>query len=401
MPRYQSLDLTKGLTILGVIFFHAGMQFFDEFENLNFEKPNLLLIFLAILAMWGGIFIMVSGITHGVMSAIRQEKKQKIFYPLFSYSLILIIVHFFYNYVVAPADSILVNSFDDKTLSFPSINRLFDNSSLLTIGLNLLIISFLIKLLLKLNFKKHLTIPLLIFITCCLTIGLNYARIKLETIPTATDYRNEFSNLFQKIPFALIYERPYPLFPYFGFTLFGIIISLALAKKQYQRNKYLFLITGFLFSLIGLINLTTNHPSNILLINTFWFNKTLFEFGFFILSINLFLIFFDLLNKKNKPILSSIQNMGFLSLTIYILQTPLAVLTYFLISKYIKIATFNLNKAAVFACFNMIVWYVIAQIWAHFHFKFSLEYFLDKLFILIKRKSCKFESYATNQKKKT
>jgi hypothetical protein len=286
-----------------------------------------------------------------------------------------------------------------------------------------MIISFLLPLILKIKFKNKFTMPLLIFLCCLLTIFLNYLRVKIEGIPDVADYKNNFSVIFEKDSFiydsyqqiskivildilikfffGLIYERPYPIFPYLGFTFFGCLIGLSLAKKRYQKDKLLFLLTGFILSLVGLINLIISKPEDIFFVNTFWFNKTIFEFGFFILNINIFIILFDILNKKKNKIFKSIQNLGFLSFSIYIFQTPLTFILYYSIFPFIKIANFDLQSAMRFAILNMTTWFIIAQIWAKFNFKFSLEYFFNKFWPLIKRKSYKFTSFVNSKKKAT
>lgn len=443
MKRYQSLDLAKGFTILGVIFFHAGMQFFDHWEDLNLENPQILIILLTIMAMWGGLFVMISGITNIIASFQKKEKKIKTFYPLFIFSILIIFIHFFYNLIVAPADSLLVNYHDNQRKelsglnlleratdfkrslgrSFPPMERWYENSSLLTIGFNLMIVSFLLPLIMRIKLKNKFTMPILIFFCCLLTIFLNYSRVQIESIPNVVDYKNNFSalltkqtfsyNSYQKISkvpildtiikfiFALIYERPYPIFPYLGFTLFGCLIGLSIARKKYFKDKYLFLLTGFILSLIGLINLFLNKPTDIFFVNTFWFNKTIFEFGFFILNINIFIIFFDYLNKKGKVWFKNIQNLGFVSLSIYIFQTPLTYILHYAIKPFIKIAAFNLSDAMYFSIFNIIIWLIIVKIWSKFNFKFGIEYWLDKLYPLIKRKSYKFTSIKNNKKKQT
>ena len=77
MKRYPSLDLLKGIGILGVIYLHSIVFYFGDFRNIDFEHPPLIVAVVAILVLMGGIFGVISGAANTIMVNFRLEGKVK------------------------------------------------------------------------------------------------------------------------------------------------------------------------------------------------------------------------------------------------------------------------------------------------------------------------------------
>ena len=135
---------------------------------------------------------------------------------------------------------------------------------------------------------------------------------------------------------------------------------------------------GIVFLVFGVTG-AMNNTKTISTPDLFWFFKTQFELGIFLLMLAFFLLASGK-KKSSRPVMPLIQWFSRVSLTIYLLET----LVSELLGKagHLIYPGWNrtINGCLLFGALNVVLWALILFFWRKIDFRYSLEYFWVRAF---------------------
>jgi hypothetical protein len=320
---------------------------------------------------------------------------RKIFVHLSYASLIYLGLHYILNFFLGRWSLDFVNNQPDLTfvaaslrtmnLHLPHTAKLFEGSSLSTIALNLLILSWILYLLFRNNgMEKKTRNYLILGISGVVILSLSFLRIFLySSFSEAIESKKFVLSLF----YSFIFANPYPIITYLSYGFFGSLAGLMIYDGRRDLLKKIVLPAGLLFFVFGISGMM-HFPKTISKPDWFWYFKTNVELGIFLLLIPG--IYLGLENRKfimnGFPLLKGFSRM---CLTIYLLETSMSEILRHLVSPLFPEWDQTINGCLLFGCFNIIIWMVIIYFWRKVNFKYSLEYFWVKFFSLTGKDSTK------------
>lgn len=154
--RIDSLEIVRGIALMFIIFFHSSIYNFANIHKIDFSNPPILIVLMSFMALWGGIFIVYSMIANSFMIAKRSEKGvtssqfayislSVLFYLIIHYVLTLFLGRWNIDFVNnMPNLTFIAEAFRHKHIAMPNAKHLFEGSSISTIALNLLILSWIL-----------------------------------------------------------------------------------------------------------------------------------------------------------------------------------------------------------------------------------------------------------------
>ncbi len=395
--RIGSLDVLRGLALMLIIFFHSSIYNFANIHKIDFENPPLLIIVMSFMALWGGIFIIYSMVVNTVMLTRRSEESLN-FRP-FRYAvtagLIYVILHYALNIFLGRWNIDFINNMPDMTvvagslrnaqLEFPEYTKFFEGSSLSTIAFNLIMLTPVLFLLLK-HVRKERNQYLVLGLSAMLMMILSFARIPVfPFFERAVESRHHLAATF----FSFTIANPYPLLPYSAYGLTGMMIGLMAYHDRVRLLKLYVAPMGLLFFLYGLAGMM-RFDKSISKPDFFWYFKTSFELGIFILLVVPAL--FARPGKKGLPAhLPLLQWFSRVSLTIYMLETTTSELFRMLWVHVEPGWDQTINGCLLFGAMNVLLWSIILFFWRKAGFRYSLEYFWVKLFRRLGKQSTKMD----------
>lgn len=397
LTRIQSLDILRGVAMIFILLFHTSIYNFANIHKLDFSNPPVIIILMSFMALWGGVFIVYSMVVNTYMLVKRKNQNQsaKIFSHLTIASLLLLLAHYILTIFLGrwsldfvnnqPDMTFVASTFRNMTLSFPHITKFFEGSSLSTIALNLLFLSTLLSFLFKDNGMGKKKRNYLILGSLGFFIMLfSFLRVSLYPL---FDESIAANNHLLSLVYSFVLSNPYPLLPYLAYGCFGALIGLIIVEQRRDLLKKIILPTGLFFVIIGIIGIM-NFEKTISEPDFFWFFKTNFELGLFMLLIS----GTYLLLENRKYLLDKLTVLKWfsrVSLTIYLSETFISEILRFLIGPIVPSWDQTINGCLLFGVFNIIVWFIILFFWRKVNFKYSLEYFWVKLFKKLNKESTK------------
>ncbi len=395
--RIGSLDVLRGLALMLIIFFHSSIYNFANIHKIDFENPPLLIIVMSFMALWGGIFIIYSMVVNTVMLTRRSEGSLN-FRP-FRYAvtagLIYLILHYALNIFLGRWNIDFINNMPDMTVvagslrnaqpEFPEYTKFFEGSSLSTIAFNLIMLTPVLFLLLK-HVRKERNQYLVLGLSAMLMMILSFARIPVfPFFERAVESRHHLAATF----FSFTIANPYPLLPYSAYGLTGMMIGLMAYHGRVRLLRLYVAPMGLLFFLYGLAGMM-RFDKSISKPDFFWYFKTSFELGIFIL-----LVVPALFARPGKKGLLArlllLQWFSRVSLTIYLLETTTSELFRMLWVQVDPGWNQTINGCLLFGAMNVILWSIILFFWRKAGFKYSLEYYWVKLFRRLGKHSTKMD----------
>ena len=397
--RIDSLDFLRGMSLILVVFFHTSVYNFANIHKIDFNNPPIIVVMISFLVLWGGLLIFYSGIVNTIMFSGKIEKLGNLKHANFLCIAggIYIIIHYILNVFLGrwnvdfinnqPDMTVVASSIRDMQLAFPRITKLFDGSSISTIGLNLIIVTSLLFFLFKnKGFEKEKRNYWVLGILGFVIMLFSFTRIYLYGI---VGQSIQAKNYLAATMLSFTVANPYPLLPYLAYGLFASMIGLMIYKKRKNLIKKVFIPIGFFFFIYGLIG-CMNFPKTISKADYFWYFKTHLELGIFILIITLFLLNFEFRNKKIINI-SFIKWFSRVSLTVYLFETLLSEIFGKILNYLIPAWNQTINGCLIFGALNIIIWILILWIWQKHNFRFSLEYWWVEIFRKLGKKSTKMD----------
>ena len=386
--RIESLDLLRGLAIMLIILFHSSIYNFANIHRLDFSNPPLIVVLMSFMGLWGGVFIIYSMTLNTIMlgERTRDGMNFKPFYFTIVAGVIYIGVHYLLNLFLGRWNVDFVNNRPVLTLtayflrngsfSAPAVMKLFDGSSIGTIGLNLILLS----LVLFLVFRKGTMDRTIWFYpaagaTAIIIMLLSFVRVYLHPYFVQ---QIESENYFTALALSFLLANPYPLLPYLAYGIFGMMMGLMIFQEKDHLLKRIMIPLGVFFIIYGLTGMMS-FEKTISKPDYFWYFKTSFELGLFVLMVVLCRFFPSpgsiLLSK-----LPLIRWFSRVSLTIYLLETTLSELVRIAGSALLPGWNETINGCLAFGAINIVIWSVILFFWQKSGFRYSLEYFWVVLF---------------------
>lgn len=388
IERHHSLDLLRGIALIFIIFFHSSVYNFANINKIDFSNPPILIVLISFLILWGGLIILYSGFSNTLMAAGRMggSHEFKPFSFLIIAAFLYIIVHFLLNLVFGRWSVDFVNNQPNLTavaatirsgsISFPSLSKLYEGSSLSTIAINLIVISLINYILLrKGGIVQENRNYLILLCGGSLIMVFSFFRINLYPYfqDAITDGKTGWA-----LAGSFLLANPYPLVPYLAYGLFGSAAALMVYNNRRKLIGRILVPLGILFLVFGVagsmkIDKTISTP------DLFWYFKTHFELGIFVLVLSMVLM----AKKKHtgkKVRVPLIHWFSRLSLTIYLLETLVSELLGGAGSLIVPGWNLTINGCLLFGAINVALWAIILFFWRKIGFRYSLEYFWVMLF---------------------
>lgn len=397
--RIESLDLLRGLALMLIILFHSSIYNFANINKIDFSNPPIIVVLMSFMALWGGIFIIYSMVVNTIMLLRRSrgEVGFKVFlYPVLAGSLYLIL-HYVLNIFLGrwnldfvynkPDLTVVAGSLRNMHLTFPHFTKFFEGSSLSTIAINLIILSFILFLLLRKNgIEKEKRNYQILGISATLIMVLSFVRVPLFHL--FTDSLEQKRYLLAAF-YGFTIANPYPLLPYLAYGLFGIMVGLMIFFERRKLLKTVIIPAGILFLFFGIYGMM-QFEKTISTPDYFWYFKTNFELGVFLII----LAFTVLVLKPGSKItgnLTVVKWFSRISLTIYLMETFISEIMRIICLLIHPSWNQTINGCLIFGALNIVLWIIILFFWKKLNFKYSLEYLWVKFFNKTGKRSTKMD----------
>ena len=327
--RIEAFDILRGIALMFIILFHSSIYNYANIHRIDFSNPPIIVVLMSFMALWGGIFIIYSMIVNTIKLLERSESK--IEKKMFFHSVIVGFVYLFFHYILniflgrwntdfvnnKPDMTVIASSLRNLEFSFPHITKLFEGSSLSTIALNIIIVSILLFLLFRNGgVKKERRNYIILGSLGSFLMLVSFLRVPIYNLfEQAIDTNNYVLATF----FSFTIAHPYPLLPYLAYGIFGALIGMLIYFQRKEILKKVILPVGLLFFAYGLWGVL-NLEKSISTPDYFWYFKTHFELGIFILM----MLFTYFVVQPRVHTLGSMKVVSWfsrVSLTVYMLET--------------------------------------------------------------------------------
>ncbi len=385
--RIHSIDTFKGCSILSLVFLHCAVYFYANLNSVDLNNPPFYLAVIGLMVMWGGIFALISGIVNSYRYELRRSGREEWKgrgtpgRHIFFVGIGIVLLHLIYNILTAPPSLNFETGIHQHTLVAQLIRdgraewsprRFVQGTALQMIGLSLVLLSLVLPLLHR---SKRPTLLGLLMAGVFMISGL----LRLVTFPLYDHLleTRQYVGAFLLSPLA---SEPYPILPYFAFTLVGATIGFAMARDgKVPRFTWVLGVSLVGLGILGLMIFPTNlHGADL-----FWYAKTYFELGVFTL------IAWTVLASagfgKDKQHIA--QQVARISVTVYALQMPLSEVFAKLLSSIWPAWNQTMGAALVFAVLNVGIWMGLVALWRRGGYRFTIEH----LWVTLSRGSTKLD----------
>lgn len=392
--------MLRGLAVMLIILFHSSIYNFASIHLLDFSNPPIVVVLISFMGLWGGMFIIYSMALNTLMlgSATGSDRSFRPFYFLIVAGLIYLAVHFLLNLFLGRWNVDFVNNqplltgtaylFRNGSVQIPQGAKLFDGSSVGTIGMNLILLSILLFFIFrKGSMDKTNSFYWIAGLSATAIMLLSFVRVYLFPFFAG---QAESGNYLIGILLSFLLANPYPLLPYLAYGIFGVMIGLMIHQRKDHLLKKVMVPLGLFFLVYGLAGMM-NFDKTISKPDFFWYFKTNFELGLFILMV----VLCRFMPSPGSRILSGlvlIQWFSRVSLTIYLLETTVSEVLRIAALRIIPDWNQTINGCLAFGAFNIAFWTVVLFFWRKASFRYSLEYFWVILFEKLGKKSTKLRS---------
>jgi surface polysaccharide O-acyltransferase-like enzyme len=397
--RIASLDAIRGLALMFILLFHCSIYNFANIHKLDFSNPPILIVLMSFMALWGGVFIIYSLTVNSLMLQRRSGKgtPAKAYRFLLLAGLIYLVLHYVLNMFLGrwnidfvnnqPHLTFVAGTLRNMELTMPPVTKLFEGSSLSTIALNLIIVSgFLVLLTRNKGLQKTTRNCLILGISGFIILIGSFIRVSIYPVFSRAVESGDF---FTSISLSFLIANPYPLLPYLSYGLFGAMIGLMIYSDRKDLLKKVILPLGLFFLIFGIAGMM-NFDKTISKPDYFWYFKTNFELGVFLLLAVLILTSLDKRTRFLKSI-SLLNWFGRVSLTIYLLETLVSEILRIFLHQFLPDWDQTINGCLTFGLFNIFIWAGILFFWRKINFKYSLEYFWVQGFSKLGKRSTKLD----------
>ena len=394
MKRLVSLDVLRGLAIFGVLFFHAmGFNSNVEVDDASDQSPLLMNIILYFVT-WAGAFGMISGVAHSISMyrRIRAGKttSRNLLVTAGVTAAAILAINYVYLAIFCPGwirpDDVSIGFLPAWIVTgdvyISSVDRLLFATALTMVAMGILFTSiFLVLLTRNGGHTKKLRNYLVLGIAGTFFIW---------TFPFAQDLVRPWMDppiTLLSFPGAVLASwiaGPMdPIFPYAGFTLYGVIFGMMMVDGIRPRTILFYGYgLGAAYSVIGYVlvriygfwNVDFDTPDLVPLISIV---------GPIILMLTATIHLMDFRAPKAKAgwvrRTRGIRAFGLLSLTAFVMEGPFSATIRRIFE--IWVPDFTYNAAFIFLIFTpfvLVLWVVILKLWSRVRFAGSLEWMMIK-----------------------
>ncbi len=382
-PRIESLDLLRGLALMFIILFHASIYNFANINKIDFSNPPIIVVLMSFMALWGGIFIIYSMIVNAIMALRRTEGGfgRRIFSDLALTGIVLLFFHYILNIFLGrwsndfinnrPNMTVVADSLRNMHLALPRSANFFEGSSISTIAFNLIILSVVMFYMFRGDgLKKEKRNYLILWFSGFLVMVLSFVRVNIFPVLAGSAAAG---NYLMASFFSFFIANPYPLLPYLAYGIFGLMIGIMIFSGRKKLLKTIIVPTGIFFIIFGLAGMT-NFEKTISTPDYFWYFKTNFELGIFLLlTASAYLLAEG--KRGFAKNLSLVRWFSRVTLSIYLLETLLSEILRIILFKFSPDWNQTINGCLAFGMVNVIIWSAIVFFWRKSNFKYSLEYY--------------------------
>ncbi len=167
--------------------------------------------------------------------------------------------------------------------------------------------------------------------------------------------------------------NPYPVLPYAAFTFAGAAIGFSMARSG--RPPRLAWLAGLVSAGLGVAGLMI-FPTNLYGVDFFWYAKVFLELGVFVLIT--WTVFASA--GGGRPTHHILQRVGRMSLTVYLLQVPLAELLAAALDTVIPGWNNTIGAAVLFGIGNAAIWMGIVALWSRAGYRYTVEHLWVTIF---------------------
>jgi hypothetical protein len=392
MERIEAFDFLRGILLILVILFHASVYNYANINKIDFSNPPISVVIISFLTLWGGLIIFYSAMINTIMTLRRNNTFYTKF--LFYAGVIYLVINYVINIFLGRWANDFVNNKPDMTMvaniirnsqiSFPHISKWFEGSSLMIIGINLIFLSFFLYLLLKNEARDYKKQYWVLGILGFVIMFVSFIRIFLYPLIEQSILQH---NYVLATILSYTVANPYPILPYLAYGLFASMAGIMIWQERFDLIKKVMIPIASFFTLFGLVGML-QFEKTISKADYFWYFKTHFELGVFIL-ITVFVTYLYLVKHKEFKWAGFIKNFSTISLTIYLLEVTLSELFGKTLTSFLPMWNQTINGCLLFGFVNVMLWGFILMVWSKFNFKYSFEYFWVIFFSNIGKTSTK------------
>jgi hypothetical protein len=420
--RIFSLDVIKGIAVLGVVIFHRilfdySVTYKIANEGLEAEawQYALFAVFGIFLSM-AGIFYLLSGTVNSYSFSKRLSSKDKnYYYPASKLlaattiaAIFYMIVHYLYAMLLGSGfgetgfTGLIPGLFMTGEVLPKGINQIIRTTTLSMVAITVFVVPIVVALLVRGEGQEKVKrnyivlfllgtafIFLSIFLRPPVAAMIDIAKADLEQAVTQNNIIAIVLNILLAIIYALLVRNQAPIFPFLGYGFYGAIIGIALFRQEDKRKIRNYLLAfGIISFIIGGFSFMVDTGLNPAQLTGYTFEEALqyallrFQelsiFAFLILA-GLFLIDYQPEEKKMMRVQQTtiLRRFGMMSLTVYALEGVLAGFVRFIIDLFLKEFGWRDNILFIlgYIAILVILWHVILIFWERKNYVGSLEWF--------------------------
>jgi hypothetical protein len=377
--RIRSIDSLKGWGVTALVFLHCAVYYYGSLDSIDIRNPPFYVAVLGLMVLWGGLFGMASGLvnTYRFDRRFRKEEPTSARNParrLFFVGLALFLLHLVYASFAAPTSL----DFETHNHQFALIaqllrygtfhlspRRIIQGTALQMLGINLMLLAALLPTMAR---RKRPVLAACILGVMFIGAGL----IRIVLFPTY-EHLLETRQYVWAFLISPITSEPYPVLPYFGFSCAGAAMGFSFSRDGHAP-RFGWLVGSVILGL-GIAGLMV-FPTNLHGAGMFWFAKVVFELGVFTLLAWTLLA----LARFGSAGPALIRKVARMSLTVFVLQTPLSELFAALLTRLIPGWNVTLGVTLLFAFGNTLLWLGLVALWSRARYRYTIEYFWVRLF---------------------
>lgn len=405
--RFLSFDIIRGIGIMGMVFLHSAVFHYGEINSIDLNNLEPLLMLFYVLIMWGGMFGVISGSVNTISIINSIEKKDISNKEIFKITikklclagLLFNFLHFIYYMILGPTNYDLESGTYNHSYGFIpgsiktnswyliQTDRWFEQSSLAMIGWILIFLGvFLFLLLRNEGYKQKNRNQWILYIFGSLLIIFSFFRIPIHKLVTSKIDNKEF---FIAWILSLFGYEPFPLLPFLGYGLIGAAYAFTLSTKS-KRNLRKYYFQGILWFIIFILCFILpdqfyerfGYLDDILIM----YLLVLFQIGFFLIGLNIFVTVFDRDKFNNaysqEKIIKRtkiIRSFSSCSLSIFLLERITSNLWAMLLNQLNSNWNTTIFGCILFGIGMVIFWCIISLIWRKFDYRFTIEKIWKKI----------------------
>ncbi len=390
LKRLLSIDILKGIFMILVILAHRIFYDWPEYQNPLEGSVNPLLLIFGFFAAMGSIFTFISGIVTSFSIHRRIEGKKNTPKQLILGALVMFLWLGIMNYlsIFLFAGGIFLN----EEFRFGVITGYLLQGSSYTPGLEIIVLyagilmvtglsGIVITITYVILYKKHGLEQIgkikrgLLIVGCVILVLAGFAHLLLEPLMlTAFDNGNYFLSFL----LANLVAFDFPIIPVLGFGVLGAVIGVSLAsREEYKDFRKFWMIFAAIVTGIGIVLVLSFFLAQGVLVLQF---ARFLHLGIIIFAILPIIKGLDFKTEENKeriyskPFTKLIRRYGSVSLTIFVFETPLAMLFKLLLNLIIPGWNTPFWSIMIFGIFNLCLWAGLLTLWERINYKGSLEW---------------------------